>query len=280
MNYAIKKILVPVDLSEASLNALETAAEIAKRKNASLHALQVIDDTLEFYSANNGMSSTSRNSRDILTALVNSIQRSHGIEPEIDFDKGVVSKSILKTAFTRQFDLIILGTHGESGYREDYIGSTAYAVVKYSDCPVLLIPPTKKFSAFNKVLFPIRPVANALAAYDILCHFISAGTKLEIVGLAHKSQEKTKLLDNLVSEIREKLTTEEVSPHTSWILGNGVVKNISDAISQSQSDLLVVTSALDITTKSFFVGPHTQNLINTTRIPVLCIKRNGYACFL
>jgi nucleotide-binding universal stress UspA family protein len=279
MNYEIKKILVPVDLGEASLNALETAAEIAKRKNASLHVLNVFDDTLDFYASTNGQPSFSGNSKYILTALVHSIQRSHGIEPEIDFEKGVVPKSILKTAFTRQFDLIILGTHGESGYRNNYIGSTAYTVVKYSDCPVLLIPPTKKISTFKKALFPIRPAINALAAYNVLCHFLSAGSKLEIAGLAHTSQEKTKLLDSLVNEIQDKLITDKISPHTSWLLGNGVAENISDAINQLKSDLLVITSAIDITTKSFFVGPHTQDIINTTRIPVLCIKKNGSASF-
>src|SRR4029078_2853453 len=279
MNYDIKKILVGVDFSEASLNALDTAAKIAKRKNASLHALNIYDDTFDFYSATNAPPSFSGNSKNIMTALVNSIKRNHGIEPEIDFEKGVVSKSILETAFTQQFDLIIVGTHGASGYRDDYIGSTAYTVVKYSDCPVLLIPPTKKISVFKKVLFPIRPVKNALAAYDILCHFISAGTRLEIAGLAHQSQEETKLLDSLVNEIHEKLALDKISPHTSWMFGN-VARNISNAINQSRSDLLVITSHLDIIAKSFFIGPHTQNIINTARIPVLCIKKNGCASFI
>ena len=279
MSYDIKKILVPVDMSEASLVALETAAEIAKRKNASLHILNVFDDTFEFYSGVNGSSLIYGSSKNILAALVNSIQRSHGIEPEVGLERGVVAKTILKTGFSREFDLIILGTHGESGYRNGYIGSTAYAVVKYSDSPVLLIPPTKNVSIFKKVLFPIRPAVNALHAYNILCHFLSPGTKLEIAGLAYKSQETTKVLDSLVREIQHKLNADKVSAHTSWLLGSHVAENISEAVNQFKSDLLVITSALDITTKSFFVGPHTQNIINTTRIPVLCIKKNGHSSF-
>ena len=279
MNYDIKKILVPVDLSEASFNALDTAAEIAKRKNASLHILNIVDDSLEFYGKKDGPALFSANSENILTALVNSIQRGHGISPEIHSEKGVVPKLILKTAFAQQFDLIILGTHGESGYRNRHIGSTAYLVVKYSDCPVLLIPPTKKISTFKRVLFPIRPVKSALFAYNILCHFFSAGTKLEIAGLAHESKEKTKLIDSLVNEIHDKLSTDRISVHTSWLLGNCVAENISAAIEQLKSDLLVVTSALDITPKSFFIGPHTQDIINSTRIPVLCIKKKDTGSF-
>jgi nucleotide-binding universal stress UspA family protein len=280
MNYDIKKILVPVDLSEASFKALDTAAEIAKRKNASLHILNIVDDSLEFYSKKDSPELFSAYSENILTALVNSIQCGHGISrPEIHSEKGVVPKLILKTTFTQQFDIIILGTHDEFGYRNSHIGSTAYLVVKYSYCPVLLIPPTKKISTFKRVLFPIRPVKSALFAYNILCHFLSAGTKLEIAGLAHESEEKTKLLDSLVNEIHDKLSTDRISVHTSWLLGNCVAENISAAIEQLKSDLLVVTSALDITPKSFFIGPHTQDIINITRIPVLCIKKKDTGSF-
>jgi nucleotide-binding universal stress UspA family protein len=67
--------------------------------------------------------------------------------------------------------------------------------------------------------------------------------------------------------------------HTSWLLGNCVAENISAAIEQLKSDLLVVTSALDITPKSFFIGPHTQDIINITRIPVLCIKKKDTGSF-
>ena len=152
-------------------------------------------------------------------------------------------------------------------------------MVKHSDCPVLLIPPTKKNSAFKRVLFPIRPVKNALFAYHILCHFLSPGTKLEIAGLAHELKEKTKLLDSLVSEIQDTLSTDRISTRTSWLLGNCVAENIAAAILQLESDLLVVTSALDITPKSFFIGPHTQNILNSTRIPVLCIKKKDIGSF-
>jgi nucleotide-binding universal stress UspA family protein len=279
MNYEIKKILVAVDLSDASLNALEAAAEIAKTKNASLHVIHIQDTGLAFYPENEMSSLLPKNSNNILTALVSSIRRTHGFEPEILIDRGIASNLIVQHAFTGQFDLIILGTHGESGYRNCFIGSTAYMVVKSSSCPVLLIPPVKKVSRFTKVLFPIRPVTNAMASYNILCHFLSAGARLEVMGLAYKVHEKTNLLDSLVNDVHEQLKADKISVHTSWLLGTSIAENISSMVSQIKSDLLVITSALDITTKPFFVGPHTQHILNVVRIPVLCIKKTGSASF-
>lgn len=279
VSYTIKKILVPVDLSEASLYALDTAVAIAKRKGASLHILSVDDNRFDFYLGNENLPQSSGNSNDILAALVNSIRKAHGFRPEIIFDEGNVTDSILKSAYREKTDLIVTGTHGKSGYRDNFIGSTAYNVVKYSGCPVLLIPPNRKVTLFSNVIFPIRPVPNALSAYEIICHFLSPGSRLEIFGLAYKVQEKTKLLENLVNEIKKQLDPDNISVHTSWLLGNSIAENILDKIIQSKPDLLVVTSAVDATTKAFFIGPHTQKIINAARIPVLCIKRPGSPSF-
>lgn len=281
MSYNIKKILVAVDLSEASLHALGAAVEIAKRKKSLLQILNVQDSSLDFHPQyeNSMQHNGNANSNDILTALVNSINKNHGIKPEILFEKGNVCNTILKKAYCQKSDLIVLGSHGASGYRNDFIGNVAYNVVKYSSSPVLIIPPIKPVSTFKKVLFPVRPVPKALSAYDILCHFLSAGSKVELQGLAYTMQEKTGLLDTLVNEISEKLEADNAAVHISWTLGNAIAENILSAITQYKADLLVITSAPDITTKPFFIGPHTQEILHSVRIPVLCIKRTGSPSF-
>jgi nucleotide-binding universal stress UspA family protein len=275
MMYNIKKILVPVDLSEASLHALGTAVELAKRKKCLLQILSVEDNSLDFYPRYESSLQHNGGSDDILTALVTSINKTHGIKPEVLFEKGSIYNTILKKAYRQKSDLIVLGTHGASGYRNDFIGSVTYNVVKYSNSPVLIVPPNKEINTFKKILFPVRPVAKALAAYDILCHFLTAGSKIEIAALAYQMQEKTGLLDTLVSDIADKLTADNVNVHVSWAFGNAIAENILSAITQLKVDLLVMTSAADVTPKPFFIGPHTQEILHNVRIPVLCIKQPG-----
>ena len=69
--YTIRKIIVPIDLSETSLNALDTAVAIAKRHQSELILLNVIESDLDFLGEGNGFSSFNNlsHSSDVLTAL-------------------------------------------------------------------------------------------------------------------------------------------------------------------------------------------------------------------
>jgi nucleotide-binding universal stress UspA family protein len=280
MNFKIQKILVPVDLSESSLNALQVAIDIAKKKKASVKILHVIDNRFYFYPRPETNSQFSNDSLTILTALANSIQKMHGIKPEVGVERGDILKIITVSRYLEQFDLIVAGTHGESGYRDNFIGSTIYNLIKYSTCTVLAIPPDKQLTEVKKTIFPIRPVTSALSAYDIVCHFLSIGSKLEILGLTSKNAEgETKLLENLVDQISEKLKADKIIASTTWSPGNNIADDIIKIISQSKVGLLIITAALDVTTKPYFIGPHTQKVLNQVKIPMLCIKQPGLSFF-
>ena len=82
--YGIKKILVPVDLSETSLNALDTAVALAKKHDAEIVLLNVIENKYAFIDENIFQSTGSlTNSSDVLSALAGAIQHSHEIQPRL-----------------------------------------------------------------------------------------------------------------------------------------------------------------------------------------------------
>src|SRR5215208_7208620 len=144
-SYSIQKILVPVDLSETSLNALDTAVSIAVKQNATLLLLNVLETVHGSFPDEPGYSTFNNlfNTSDVLTALISAIQHSHNIKPEIFQEKGNVTDTIIKTSLAQQCDLIVMGTHGASGFRDGFIGSNTYNTIKYATCPVLSVPPRK-----------------------------------------------------------------------------------------------------------------------------------------
>src|SRR5215216_2906102 len=93
MNYSIKKILVPVDLSETSFNALDTAVMLAKKHNAQLRLLNILESDSDMSVDDAGFSLITNpvNSSDVLTALAGAIQHSHNIQPEVMQEEGPVS---------------------------------------------------------------------------------------------------------------------------------------------------------------------------------------------
>lgn len=191
--FTIKKVIVPIDLSHTSLNTLDTAVTIAREHDASLLLLNIIEpdfagltDEYDFYRCHLS------NSSDVLTALAGSIQYASRLKPKIIQVEGNVAETIIKRSLLHQSDLIVMGTHGASGFRDGFIGSNTYSVLKHSVCPVLTVPPLGKYSSFRKTLFPARPVSGALMRYDVTRHFFYSQSVIDVLGLSYGKIEPEK----------------------------------------------------------------------------------------
>src|SRR5690349_7333196 len=133
--YVIQRILVAVDLSETSLNALETAVSIAKAHQAGLCILHVNEPVMGNENQHSFMPNQANT--DVLTALTDAIRYAGELKPTLLQKSGHVVESIIQSAVDERCDLVIMGTHGASGLREGFIGSNTYNVIKYATCPVL-----------------------------------------------------------------------------------------------------------------------------------------------
>jgi len=279
MSYSINKILVAIDLSETSLNALNTAVVLARTHEAQLQLLNVAEQIDASGSAGKSYFSYQAND-DVLTALTISLQRKHNIVPELLSKTGNVTDNIITTAHAEHSDLIVMGTHGASGFREGFIGSNTYQVFKYAKCPVLAIPPVKEFTSFKNVLFPVRPVSGALTRYDVACHYLAGNATLQVLGVSNNMLEKeTGVLDKVTEEIKEVLEANRVKVQTEWGRGTSIADDVLHFEQLNNPDLLVLTSNLDAIAKPYFIGPHMQKIINTSRIPLLSIKKTEVPLF-
>ena len=274
--YKLKNILVPLDLSETSLNALQTAVALAKKHDARIHLLYVDETILTLTHLPADFAGSTNGNQDVLSALSSSIKYENGVSPMVTVEKGCVVEAIARKSSAMQCDLIVMGSHGASGFRDDYIGSNAYDVIKYAMCPVLVVPPKRRFVSFRKVLFPIRPVSGALIPYKVAAHFLAAKSMVDVLGLSQLNIEKeTTMLDKIVSEIEEEVATDKVNMKTFWSNGQSVAADVLQFAQQNNSDLIVLTHALDAIPKPNFIGPHAQKVIHCSKIPLLSIKGMG-----
>jgi nucleotide-binding universal stress UspA family protein len=274
--YKISSVLAPVDLSESSLNALDTAVNIAKKHQALLQILyvdennfQAMDDISSIYTSNN------INNADVINALVGAIQHKHDIKPVVLTEEGNVADTIIKTSLLNHTDLIVMGSHGASGYRDGFIGNNTYSVIKHAACPVLSVPPRKKLNGLRRILFPIRPVTGALMPYEIVSRFTNPDAVMEVLGITYRMIIETagSVLDTIVGEIKDQLKKDQVTAKSLWIEGQGIADEIVRYANKTNPDLIVVTSALDVTSKPRYIGPHAQRIIHCSKVPVLSIKK-------
>ena len=274
--YKINRVLVPVDLSESSLNALDAGVAIAKKNKASLYVLHVDENNFQtIEDVGTRYFSNSMNSADVITALVGAIQHTHTIKPVVLMEEGNVAEMIIKTSFLQHADLIVMGTHGASGYRDGFIGNNTYNVVKYAGCPVLSVPQKKSLNNLRKILFPVRPVTGALMPYEIVSHFTNPGTVMEVMGLSYNRIVDTgsSVLGSIINEISNQLKEDQVTVKPLWNEGPGIAEEVVKYTSTSSPDLVVITSVLDVTSKPKYIGPHTQKIIHCSKAPVLTIKK-------
>jgi len=139
---ALKRILVPIDFFDCSLDALEYAAAVAKESGAEvtlLHVMEPVSYGLDF--ALGDAASLARTREGMLQRLdkLTAALVVAGI-PTISWVRGGTPRdAILDEARRWQSDLIVMGTHGRRGMAHFINGSVAEAVLRRAHCPVLTV---------------------------------------------------------------------------------------------------------------------------------------------
>lgn len=278
--YTIRKVLVPIDFSAISLNALQTAVAICKRQLATLTLLHVVESSYTMFPPEAGGASAMllpklvTDANDDLGELANELRLTHDLVVNHIVQSGNPADEICRWASHKECDLIVMGTHGASGLSEFLVGTTAFSVVKNSPSPVLTIPGENQWIGFKKILFPIRMVPNALNKYDIVRPIIRKnGSSLLVAGIV-KKDDPTGFIEMkaLVDVVRHKVSEDDVMCKSEIHYCEDVAREVLNIADREKPDLIVITATLDTTIREFFLGQYTQNLVNHARYPVLSIR--------
>jgi universal stress protein A len=138
----IRQILVPVDLSKPSIQALDYAVDLAAFFKAKLLIVFVAEPL--YYAGDLGLlvEEQQRLGREQLTRLEERV-RKRGRTCETFLLRGTPYQVISEEARRRGADLIVMGTHGRTGLSHLVMGSVADRVVRIAPCPVLTVPPRR-----------------------------------------------------------------------------------------------------------------------------------------
>jgi nucleotide-binding universal stress UspA family protein len=278
-NNSISHILVPLDFSASSLNALETALHLAKQQQAKITLLNVVDSGLIFgfkgayYVSEKAIDDMVEASAGMLHPLLANLKE-HKLECTSQIKVGLVPQVIVKTASDNDVDLIIMGAHGASGVREFIIGSTAQQVIKITSCPVLTVPANKKWVDFKTILFPIRPIAEGVEKYDFLRKIIRHdNTSIKVLILASTDYDvEKKTLQKLVKELKTKVTEDEIKISGSLKSGGNMPKAVLRMSKSVGADMIVITLKNETAFKQSFIGSFEQYIVNHATVPVLSIR--------
>lgn len=142
----IHNILCPVDRSEISRRALLVAAALARWHDARLRVMEVVSVPLPAPSA--APAAIQGLSMDVRRGLLEELDRFaeparlSGVPIHFTVEEGNVANEVLTEASELHADLIVMGTHGRSGFDRLALGSITEKVLRRASCPVLTVPPS------------------------------------------------------------------------------------------------------------------------------------------
>ena len=303
----IRRILFPTDYSRCAEGAYRHAAYLADRFSAELHVLHV--------SNNDVVSSTRIDTAGTghLQITMADVYEDLGMpvpEPEPDYDllelleitetevEGVSpADAILDAIHDEEIDLVVIGTHGRTGWRRGMLGSVAEAVTRRAPCPVLTVrpldaevserawPPSRVLLAVDLDLYAdpeVPPVvtpamhwaAHLAAAYraslDLL--YVSSPTPLAPFGPEHAARERTKARETLgllAAAIREEsggFLRVDVSVRT-----GSPAETIQTVAAENGAHLAVVGTKGRQGVKRAMLGSVAERVLRTAECPVLVV---------
>ena len=140
----ISNILLPVDGSTYSNNAVEYAIYLAGLSGAKVTAVCCYEWVGGFYEINGTVVEQLRDklkvqAQEVLAGAA-AILSEHGIDHETRPIYGAPGTMLSNLAKSREFDLIIMGSHGHSDIAGLFLGSVTHKVLNTIYCPILVVP--------------------------------------------------------------------------------------------------------------------------------------------
>jgi len=140
------KILVPIDFSDCSVNALVEANKLAQQHNGNLTLLYVIN-------VNTTPAGDIDEAKEGVQVKLEETCKANGVEAELMIEKGIPAEQICSVIEEKEFSMCIMGTHPRHDIISELIGTVALKVLQHAKAPVLIIPGNMQLQKIHKTVF-------------------------------------------------------------------------------------------------------------------------------
>lgn len=283
------KILVPTDFSDLSLKAIQVANKYASVIGGTItliHSHIPITELDEPYAI--GMSSKIyKDYEDIENSIREKLDRlcDEHIDEKYRDGKlvhiGNPAQSIVEVS--EEYDIIIMSTHGRTGFTRFLMGSVAEKVLRLSPVPVMVVENESDVGDFKKILVTTDFSDNAAAAYPKALEIAkNTGGSIDILHILSFDQFDDDETDPRIKKIREqrmKLIEKEYFHELSGRISNYTLisddsphEAILKHVKSSPYNLIVMSSVGRTGIKYLMMGSTTANVVRHVKTAVLSVR--------
>lgn len=274
----MKKILVPTDFSECAEEAVKVAARIAKKTDARLYLLHVLD--IPVYDRNDNFGTYTDTAEGIFwMKLVKKKFKELFAKPYL---KGVNAVQVLQfhgvyatiadQAKEHDIDLIVMGSHGDSGVHEVFIGSNTEKVVRLAECPVLTVKPGMPDFEPKSIVFASNFLGEAADNFQALHEVMRIwDVKIHLVKVVTPDKfERTEKAMHLIESFAKEVGLKEYESH---IVNEQSIEAGIIWISQKlDADVIAMETHGRTGLERFFRGSNAESVVNHAQRCVLTVK--------
>lgn len=276
----MKKIIVPIDFSEHSEFALKAAAKLAKKNNAELLVLHMLEMSDIMLNASEGL----QNQKAVFFFKLAEQKFNEFLNK--DYLKDIKITPIVKhfkvfsevndVAEEHEADLIVMGSHGTSGLKEVLIGSNTERVVRNANIPVLVVKNNLNEVNFEDVAFACDFSEDTISAYLKASKlFEKMGAKMYLIYVIlpndrfKSSLEIERLVVNFFTKADRNLDRmKDVHYVSDYSVEDGIL-NFSMKMG---ADLIAVPTHGRKGLAHFFQGSVGEDVANHSTLPVITFK--------
>ena len=295
-------ILVPIDGSPPAERAAEHALDLARRFDATVHLIHVVD-----VQTAGGLFSAGGVDEEFVGRLeasaretIAEVEESAGPDDDVQTAvvKGKPSEGILDYADENDADLVFMGTHGRTGLDRYATGSVTERVVRLSDVPVFTVRVTDRSvvaDGYDDVLIPTDGSDCAEVAvehgfaiaerYDATVHAVNVVNAQAVATSADSWADEgvdvaatTDLLDSL--ETRGETATERIAERAreagldavAEVREGTPARSLLEYTDENDVDLITMGTHGRTGIDRYFLGSTTAKLVRKSEVPVLSVR--------
>lgn len=229
----MNKILVPVDFSDISMNALLYAIKLFGGSDFEitlLHSYEMSSNAFSVKSMDRILAEDAKQHMDTLMKKV--YDKEPGTVLKSKIIRGDAIPAITSLGNSGAYDFIVMGTNGASGLKEVFLGSVAGGVISKTKAPILVVPGSYSFKPLNEIVFA---VSGIVLSNKTVVEPLRKLAKLHscIIKVLHIDEGKMHDFEEVLK------TIEDLNPSVTFAFGSGKInQRLNEFLIKNDAGLL------------------------------------------
>jgi nucleotide-binding universal stress UspA family protein len=266
----MKKIIVPLDFSDESLTGLNMAMMLADKASANIQMVHVIGKITD--TADNELPEMEyKNVKMKFEGILQKYKMKSNSALSYTITEGKIFKEITGLAEKSEDSIIVLSTHGASGFEELFIGGNAYKITSHSKNPVITVRRGKIPTNIEKIVLPLDFTfqTREKVPYTVeLAKMFGSEIHLLTISLSKIKSTGKKLLQ-YTQQVASYLETHKIPYTVEYLHGSNLTDLTLDYARSIDADLISIMTEQEKSISNLLLGNFAHQFINKAFIPVL-----------